>query len=206
MRSISPTTNTLQHANASRITGNLWVGGDLNTRRPILARVQLDELDAAGITDIIDCRIEWNDQGWVTATKPHLGYLWLGVDDAGQRMPDTWFDRGTSHAVARLTTGRTVLTHCHMGINRGPSMGYATLLALGWDPIEALDRIRARRQIAYISYAEDALDWWLRGQGASRMERIEGRKRIQQWRLDNHLDVANVIRRIRANNRRAREG
>ena len=190
-------TTALQHANASRITGNLWIGGDLETRRPALARVQLDELDAAGITDIVDCRIEWNDQDWVTAAKPHLGYLWLGVDDAGQQMPDRWFEIGTSHILNRLEVGATVLTHCHMGINRGPSMGFATLLALGWDPIDALDRIRTRRPIAYVAYAEPALDWWLRSQSATRTDRIDAQARIAQWRSENHLDVADAIRRIR---------
>lgn len=190
-------TTALQHANANHVTSNLWIGGDLETRHPTLAHVQLDELDQAGITDIVDCRIEWNDQDWVTATKPDLGYLWLGVDDAGQRMPDAWFDRGTAFAVDRLAAGGTVLTHCHMGINRGPSMGFAVMLALGWDAIDALDRIRARRPIAYVSYAEDALDWWLRKQGASPEEQREQRRRIDQWRRENHLDVATVIRCIR---------
>jgi hypothetical protein len=192
-----PLAGTLHYANASRITDNLWIGGDLETTDPALARIQLDELDNAGITDILDCRIEWDDQDWVTATKPHLGYLWLGVDDAGQRMRDEWFQRGTSHALDRLAAGGTVLTHCHMGINRGPSMGFACLLALGWDPIQALDRIRQRRPIAYVAYAEDALDWWLRSRNASLVERIDGRSRIVTWRRRNDLDVSGIIRRIR---------
>ena len=52
-----------------------------------------------------------------------------------------------------------MLAHCHMGINRGPSMGFAILLALGWDAEEALDAIHAARPIAFIAYAEDALRW-----------------------------------------------
>ncbi len=52
-----------------------------------------------------------------------------------------------------------MLVHCHMGINRGPSMAYACLLVLGWDPIEAMTAIRTARPIAAIGYAEDALDW-----------------------------------------------
>ena len=84
-----------------------------------------------------------------------------------------------------------------MGINRGPSLGYATMLALGWDPIEALDRIRQCRPIAYVGYAEDALDWWFRKNEATDAERSDGLRRIRRWRSENHLDVANVIRRIR---------
>lgn len=191
------TTSVLRYANASRITTRLWIGGDLDTSHPALARVQLDELEGAGITDIVDCRLEWNDRDWVAAAKPDLGYLWLGVDDQGQRMPDAWFMTGTRHILSRLAAGGTVLTHCHMGINRGPSMGFVTLLALGWDPVEALQRIRQKRPIAHVGYAEDALDWWLRTHNAAQRDRAEAQGQIHQWRRDNRFDVANVIRGIR---------
>lgn len=189
--------DTFQLANASRVTDRLWIGGDLEVFDPDLSFAQLDELDDAGITDIVDLRLEWDDEEWVTAQMPHLRYRWLGVDDAGQAMPDEWFEVGTAHVVRQLNSGATVLVHCHMGINRAPSMGFAVLLALGWDPIEALDLIRAKRPIAHVGYAEDALDWWLRQNGASHTERATGRRRIHQWRRDNYLDVATVIRRIR---------
>lgn len=184
-------------ANVSGVTDNLWVGGDLEVLDPELAIAQLEELDEACVTDIVDLRLEWNDEQWVTKAKPHLRYRWLGVDDAGQQMADEWFETGTSYVLAGMKRGGRVLVHCHMGINRGPSMGYAVLLALGWDPIEALDRIRGQRPIAHVGYAEDALDWWLRKNGASKTERAEGKRRIRQWRRDNHLDVAAVIRGIR---------
>lgn len=190
---------TLQWANASRVTDQLWIGGDLEITDDELAATQLDELDSIGITAIIDCRMEWNDDDWVTVAKPHIHYRWLGVDDAGQRMPDTWFDIGTEHALTQLNSGGTVLAHCHMGINRGPSMGFAIMLASGWDPIAALERIRQVRPIAYIGYAEDALDWWLRKNGASETEGRTWKNRLRQWRRDNHLDVASIIRRIRLN-------
>lgn len=189
----------LRHANASQVTPQLWVGGDLETRSPTLALVQLNELGDAGITAIVDARLEWNDETWVAQAKPGIDYLWLGVDDAGQKMPDLWFDTGTDHVLAALNGGETVLVHCHMGINRGPSMGFAAMLALGWDPIDALDRIRQCRPIAYVGYAEDALDWWLRKQEATRIERSDGQQRLRRWRRENHLDVTNVIRRIRLN-------
>jgi len=49
-----------------------------------------------------------------------------------------------------------------MGINRGPSMGFAILLATGMEPVAALTAIRRVRPIAAISYAGDALDRWHR--------------------------------------------
>lgn len=187
----------LRHANASQITAQLWVGGDLEARSPTLALVQLNELEGAGITAIVDARLEWNDQEWVAEVKPDIDYLWLGVGDAGQKMPDVWFDSGTDHVLGALIGGETVLVHCHMGINRGPSMGFAVMLALGWDPVEALDRIRQCRPVAYVGYAEDALDWWLRKIHATQDERATGQRAIRKWRRENRLDVANVIRRVR---------
>lgn len=122
---------TPTHANISQVAPGLWIGGDLATHQPTLAAVQLREIAALGITTIVDCRLEWNEEDWVTAAELGIGYHWLGVDDAGQRMPDAWFDTGTAIIRDALEAGGTVLPHCHMGINRGPSMGYAAMLTLG---------------------------------------------------------------------------
>lgn len=194
---MTETTVPIVTANVSRLTASLWIGGDLDTRRMATARAQLAELMAAGINTIIDCRAEWDDAGWVTEDNPQIDYLWIGVDDAGQRMPYDWFDEGTAYALEQIAGGHVVLSHCHMGINRGPSMGFAILLALGWDPIEALDLIRCSRPIAFVAYAEDALDWWLHTTGAAAPDRRRQRTRLAQWRHENAMDVARVIRRIR---------
>ena len=185
------------HANVSQVAPNLWIGGDLQVRQLTVGEVQLAELVDLGITDIVDCRLEWSDEEWVANVEPQLGYLWHGVDDAGRRIADEWFDAGTGHILRRLSDGGIVLAHCHMGINRGPSLGFAAMLALGLDPIDALDRIRQARPIAHIGYAEDALDWWLRKTEAAETDRRAWMRRLCQWRRDNHLDVANIIRQIR---------
>jgi dual specificity phosphatase 3 len=91
-----------------------------------------------------------------------------------------------------------VLVHCHMGINRGPSMAYACLLMLGHDPIEAMTMIRSARPIAAIGYAEDALDWHHRTSGASRDQQLADRQRLEAWREVNWIDVVRIIREIRA--------
>ena len=113
-------------------------------------------------------------------------------------MPAAWFDRITRWATEAIAAGGVVLTHCHMGINRGPSAGYAVLLALGWDPVDALAAIRAARPIANIWYAEDALAWHLDRVGASAGERRTTYARVARWRDENPLDVVRIIRRIRA--------
>jgi dual specificity phosphatase 3 len=175
-------------ANANQLTDQLWIGGDLATSDTggvtALALAQLDEIEAAGITDIVDLRLEWNDESWVEARKPRLRYHWLGVDDAGQHMPDEWFASGTQVVLDSIAAGGRVLIHCHRGVNRGPSMAFAVLLRQGHEAIAALELIRERRPVARVAYAADALDWWLRSQGADATAREQGRIEVNAWRKD----------------------
>ena len=81
-----------------------------------------------------------------------------------------------------------------MGINRGPSLGYAVMLAQGWDPVDALDTIRRARPQAYVAYAEDALRWHHTRTGASAETRADDQARLAAWRRANALDLERVIR------------
>jgi protein-tyrosine phosphatase len=135
--------------------------------------------------------VEWTDQDWVAELLPGLEYFHHGIDDAGQEVPAAWFDEGVGYALEALEGGGVVLTHCHMGINRGPSLGFAVLLALGWDTVDALDAIRRARPIAFIAYAEDALRWHHRRDPAALDHDL---RRLQAWRDDHDLDVGSVIR------------
>ena len=184
----------LSTADAAFVTPHLLVGGDLDTRDVELAASQLDELVEAGVTHIVDARIEWSDEQWVTERVPGIAYLHHGMDDAGQQVPGSWFDIGVSWAIEAMAQGGTVLTHCHMGINRGPSLGFAVLLAQGWDLVEALDAIRSARPIAWVTYAEDALRWHHEGRASARAELDRDRRRMVQWREDHELDLDAVIR------------
>ena len=149
---------SFEHANASFVTPYLAIGGDLQT------------LGGRGRRSARRARGRWHHprgrrpgrverRGLGPGTGADLEYLHLGIDDAGQRVPDEWFDEGVRFALEAVEAGGVVLAHCHMGINRGPSMGFAVLLALGWDAVEALDAIHAARPIAFLAYAEDALRW-----------------------------------------------
>ncbi|MGE3326380.1 MAG: dual specificity protein phosphatase family protein [Acidimicrobiia bacterium] len=161
-----------------------------------LAVQQTVELVLAGITHVIDVRQEADDTDWWASVR-EVDYHWAGIDDAGQRVPASWFETITSWATGAIERGGVVLTHCHMGINRGPSAGYAVLLRLGWDPVEALAAIRAARPIANVWYAEDALDWYLARCGAVSGEREQALARVAAWRRENPLDVVRIIRAIR---------
>ncbi|HEY1135239.1 MAG TPA: hypothetical protein VGE77_11760 [Nocardioides sp.] len=183
----------LRWADADAVTDFLLVGGDLDTNE-VSALVQADELVAAGVTHVLDARAEaWDADVW--STFPRLQYRWDGIEDAGQPVGHDWFDAVAAFARAALATpGARLLTHCHMGVNRGPSAGFAVLLDLGWDPVDALAAIRAARPVAAVAYAEDALDWHLTRRGAGWFERRRTRARVEEWRRDHPLDVAQVIR------------
>ncbi len=192
----------LTYANADYVTPSLLVGGDLDYFDTDLAAKQLDELVSVGLTHVVDVRQEWSDEELFADAAPQVHYLHHGVDDAGQRIPSEWFEVGVSYVLDALTApGTTVLVHCHMGINRGPSLGYAVLLGLGWEPMEAITAIRTARPIAFVDYAGDALVWHHQRRGSGKKALRRDLQRLAEWRETYELDAAEVIRGIRASGR-----
>lgn len=189
----------MDKANAHFVTPNLLIGGDLDALDEGLAMEQLAELVDVGVTHIVDVRLEWSDEQLVAEAAPDIRYFYHGVDDAGQTIPDEWFDLGVGFILDALSDpDAIVLSHCHMGVNRGPSLGFAVLLAQGWDPAEAMRAIREARPIAHVDYAEDALRWHHHRTGASDEQQRTDQKRLADWREANQFDVVSVIRGIRA--------
>jgi len=181
-------------------TRKLAISGDLDIRSDISAARQLAEWAAAGITDIVDARDEWSDVELVARLAPAMRYHWVGTDDDGCSQSDEWFDEGVAAALGAVASpNRKVLIHCHMGVNRGPSLAFATMLALGHDPINALSTIRRSRPIAAVLYAPDALHWWHRRFGD--VEPIRDLDvelaAIDAWMIEHPVDSGWVISRIR---------
>jgi dual specificity phosphatase 3 len=186
-----------RHLNAHAVTPQLLVGGDLSAD-PALAQRQLAELVDLGVTHVFDARVEWSDESLVRRHAPDVAYHHVGIDDAGQRVPDEWFDDVVGRAQTALADGGRVLAHCHMGINRGPSLGVAVLLAEGWDVVEAMTAVRTARPIAAMAYAEDALAWHHRRSDATTDRIADDRRRVAAWRAAHPLDVVRIIRAQRA--------
>ena len=183
--------------NITHLTGQLWTGGDLpDGLTPAAATVEAWQ--RAGIRHIVDNRVEWSDEDLVNEVAPEIRYLHNGVDDAGQIMPDSWFQTVTDFAHESFQLGGGVLVHCHMGINRGPSAAYAVLLTQGWDPVDAIDLIRTARPIAAVGYAEDALRWWHRTNNTPTTQRRTDSARLAHWRRQNPHDTIRIIKAIRA--------
>ena len=142
-------------ANITRITDDLFIGGDLSALKE-KRELQILGIIEAGITHIIDMRMEDDDTDlWA---EYGVEYINLGTNDAvGHHIPAELFDTAVRFARDAAKSGGKVLAHCHMGVNRGPSAGYAIMLDRGFGPSEAFDLIRERRPQAAVWYAEDAL-------------------------------------------------
>ncbi|MCL1801325.1 MAG: dual specificity protein phosphatase family protein [Promicromonosporaceae bacterium] len=143
-------------ADITWLTDDVATGGDFDYN-PRVARAQLDDLIQQGVTLVIDTRIE-DDDAAIWAQVPGVEYIHLPQDDyQGYHIASEHFDKAVELARAAIAAGGKVFVHCHMGINRGPSTAYAILLDQGMGAAEAFDLIRARRPIAAVYYAEDAL-------------------------------------------------
>ena len=105
--------------------------GDLYPERG-RALQQLDRWLRSDAVGIIDCRGEWTDEDFVAVNAPELDYRYVGTDDDGRGQDDEWFEAGVTHFEDLALRGGRVVVHCHMGINRGPSMAFAILLSQGW--------------------------------------------------------------------------
>ena len=190
----------LWHRTLCPVTEQVLLCGDL-APGVAAARAQLQGWVEAGVTHILDVRLDQEvgfDVELVAAYAPHVTYLRAGVDDSGRSQDDAWFDAGVDAALEALADpAAKIVVHCHMGVNRGPSMAFAILLAAGWEPVPALEAIRQARPIAAIVYANDAVAWWLRRNGATDAEIGDARTAVTVWRWSNPVQVGWIISRIR---------
>jgi dual specificity phosphatase 3 len=130
------------------VTARLATGGALNGPADVAA------LQSAGITHVIDCRVEFDD-GSLLAQR--FQYLYDPTPDDGNPKPASWFQPGIAFGLQALSQPvNRVYVHCTAGVNRGPSMCYAIMRALGWSGPDAISTIKAARPVAQIRYSADA--------------------------------------------------
>src|SRR5580692_12903738 len=109
----------------SFVTTRLCTGGG-----SILQRADVDKLQAAGITAVIDCQMVQDDSKLLE--NRYEQYLFNGVEDDGKPKPVSWFQASLEFALQRfIEPNQKVYCHCAAGVNRGPSTAYAIMLALG---------------------------------------------------------------------------
>lgn len=138
------------------LTPDLAVGGDLSSD-PVEAAAQARWLERQGVTDIIDCRGEYSDEELVGEVCPGIRYHHLPTGDHGGQLDDDWWALGVAIAQVVAEDGGSIFVHCHMGVNRGPSLALAILFDRGMDPLAAFDLLRARRPQAFAIYAPQFL-------------------------------------------------
>ena len=186
------------HREICEVTPWLYISGDLHPNRD-QALAQLELWRSTGITDIIDVRGEWTDEPLVSEAAPEIKYHYLGTHDDGTSQDSEWFKAGIEAMADALSRPNAkLMVHCHMGINRGPSMAFAMLISQGWEPIAALGAIRAARPIAGIIYADDALSAVRQLQGEN-LDRLPlDLEEIQNWFDENYIDISTIIRKIRS--------
>jgi dual specificity phosphatase 3 len=183
------------HRRLCPLTDGIIISGDLH-EDPDQAVQQLERWGQAGITHVLDTRLEWSDEELVAEHAPDMVYGWIGTDDDGVAKPDEWFDAGLSFSSEALSDADAVLlVHCHMGINRGPSMAYRILLESGWEPIDGLDAIREARPIADIGYAGDALNHYHRSHAIPAARRTSDWDRLVAWRHEHRMTLLRLLRR-----------
>jgi len=93
------------------------------------------------------------------ASHPSIMYCWDPTADDGAVKPPSWFGKGIAFALAALAQPKNkVYAHCAQGINRGPSMTYAVMLAQGFtkDEARALIVLHRLRTAIGLRYADDA--------------------------------------------------
>ena len=165
----------------------------------VAARAQLEQWIAEGVTVIVDVRGEHSDERRVAEWAPHVTYIRLGTHDNGGDQDDRWFILGVEAVLAALAIDpdAKVVIHCHMGVNRAPSLAFAVLLALGLEPVEAMTTMRAARPIAAAVYAPQALDTHLWARGVPGPERSTIVEDFADWHRANRVDMGWVISRIR---------
>ena len=182
------------------ITDRLHLCGDLPHPQWELeaATEQLTQWVDVGVTHIVDVRGEATDEEWVGLIQPDITYIHLGTHDNGGAQDITWFDQGVQAIAKALEEADAqVVVHCHMGINRAPSMVFAALLELGYGVQPALNAIRQARPISGIIYAEDAVRWYGHRNNWGESEIFVACEEVRQWHQDNPVDVGWVISRIR---------
>ncbi len=179
------------------VTDRIIVTGDLADDDETAGN-QIRRWADVGVQLIVDVRSECNDRRRVAEIHPEIEYLHAPTHDHGGLQPDEWFDSAVDHVIGVLESDplAAVLIHCHMGVNRAPSMAMAVLMALGSTAVDALDSIRSARPISAVLYADQAVDWFQRRIGASDDERQAAVESVRRWHETNPIDTRWIISRI----------
>ena len=124
----------------SKITDNLFIG---DTPRAD----DYDYLRGLGVRLVINMRFD--RRPLKDLHQPPIDVLWLRtLDNQVFQIPVRALMRGVCAAIETIRDGGKVYAHCARGRHRGVAMGAAILIALGYNPQEAVELIKIQRPIA----------------------------------------------------------
>lgn len=117
------------------ITERIAVGGQIEC---------IEDLLEVGITHVINCQYEHDDRTLPGAERVQI-HWYPQLDDGTPRDREKILAAVKFGLDALAQPETKVYCHCAAGINRGPTMGYALLRAMGLPSDEAIARIRLAR-------------------------------------------------------------
>jgi hypothetical protein len=116
-----------------------------------------DDLEKAGIFYIVDCQGEHDDTPFLATRK--MFTCWCPTEDNGQPKDlNEWWGKGIKWSLENYAKPNVkIYFHCAAGVNRGPSMCFGFLLALGISATAAEILIRSARPQVGLAYKVDAI-------------------------------------------------
>ena len=119
-------------ADAVEVVPGLWIGSAPSQR-------QAQHLHSLGIDAVVDLRAERDPLG-TTRWPDGVMVRYAELEDHGAPSADEL--RAAAAIVSDLMAdGRTVLVHCHAGIERSPTVACAALVLHGWQMEDAYRRV-----------------------------------------------------------------
>jgi predicted protein tyrosine phosphatase len=117
-----------------------------------------------GFGAVIDLRAEDRDDE-KSLSAAGIALLHLPTPDMHPATPQH-LEQGVAFVRDRLARGDKVLIHCQHGIGRSALLALCVLVELGFEPLDALRRAKARREIVSPSRAQyDGWCAWLESRG-----------------------------------------
>lgn len=178
-----------KYANISNVFGRIWTGGDLAYLYDQAAAQVAEIVNDAGITTVIDVRKEAQDHE-VWEQVPTVTYLTFPVADKGFTLPKEFWKDGIAAVSEAFDRPGDILIHCHMGVNRAPSLAALALIELcDLQPEKAFDHVHRCRPLATCLYLPNGMKHMGFGPGHC--------QRVKEY-IAARVDLKNVDRAIRA--------
>jgi protein-tyrosine phosphatase len=115
----------------------------------------MEELEQAGVTHVLNMQVEFDDRPLAEAQG--IRVLWNPTDDDFLPKPPELLKRGVDFALEALDEPEAKLyVHCAAGVHRAPMMTLAILCALEWELEAAMVLIQMRRPV--VDFAEVYVD------------------------------------------------